>query len=565
MKLFKWFPLRKNSLGRRIFILVITLTLSIVIVLAAVFGYISSNIIRNHLETVVAAMVDTNAAEIDKVLDDALKNALRIANDPKFQAILRNPRPQNLSQAYSLELELDNQLSFIQNYVDHLFGFYVIGANGLQFKSNFSSAFYQDWPSLEWYKQIIESKDPVWFNPHNGSFTVHTIGQPLITMGLRIVDKSSGNILGVILTDIEVTTLENIIKRGIGDSGHIVLTASDGTTITGSYPNASAIISEYHYTKPLDLAGWQLTGYLHPSAIESSLLSVITPLFLFIIFITIVVLIAAGSMAYRITSPLRELSNLMEVVQTGNFQVSMQATNDDEIGHLSNSFNIMVAKINELMLDLHDEQEKLRIAEMKTLEAQINPHFLYNTLDSIIWLARKGKMEDVSRLVFSLSKLLRIGLNHGRTMVTIEEEIEHIRNYLLIQQVRYEDDFDYEIAVPETILHNKTPKLILQPLVENAIIHGIQLSDKKEKLYIKAFATPLDIIFHVTNTGIPIDPEKVKQINDSLPAPDPTGNGGIGLRNVHDRIRIYFGTKYGLQFVSNSEGETTVIVHLPRI
>jgi hypothetical protein len=191
------------------------ITLSAVAILGFTFSYLTTNIIEDHFETVLVSIVENNASEIENLLDNALKNALRIANDPKFQAVLRNPRPETTAETYSLELEMDNQLSFVQNYVDHLFGFYVIGANGMQFKSNFSSPIYENWQSFSWYQRIIASGEPVWFAPHDGSFTVNTIGQPLVTMGLRILDKSSGDILGVLLTDIEVETLTDIIRKGL--------------------------------------------------------------------------------------------------------------------------------------------------------------------------------------------------------------------------------------------------------------------------------------------------------------------------------------------------------------
>jgi two-component system sensor histidine kinase YesM len=172
-------------------------------------------------------------------------------------------------------------------------------------------------------------------------------------------------------------------------------------------------------------------------------------------------------------------------------------------------------------------------------------------------------MEDVTRLVYSLSKLLRIGLNRGRTMVTIEEEVEHIRNYLVIQEVRYSEDFTYRIEIPNSILKNKTLKLILQPLVENAIIHGVQQSDKAEQITISAEEHESDIIIYVKNTGQEIDIDRVEQINQ-LFEDGKEADFGLGLRNVNERIKLYFGKQYGLHFSSDHEA-TTVAVHIPRI
>ena len=254
----------------------------------------------------------------------------------------------------------------------------------------------------------------------------------------------------------------------------------------------------------------------------------------------------------------------MKIVQSGNFNVNMAIRSNDEIGMLSNSFNVMVGKINTLMKDLYEEHEKLRISEMKTLEAQINPHFLYNTLESIIWLARGGQNEDVVRLVFSLTNLLRIGLSRGRTLVTIEEEIEHIKNYLVIQEVRFEDEFESFISIPEDIFKNKTLKLILQPIIENSIYHGIMQSESKGKIIISSDCTDSDIYFRIIDTGPGIEPEEVRKLNGYL-SEMKESNLGLGLRNVNERIKLYFGAEYGITFKSAPGSGTEVSIHIPRI
>ncbi len=557
-----------KSIGGRIFILIMVITVSSVLILGITYYYLAGNIIKNNLESVLSEIVKGNAQELDNLLDSALKNSLRIANDPKIQAVLRSDYPDNLAEVYSQELEIDNQLSFIQNYVDDIFGFYVIGANGMQFKSNFSSPIYEEWQDFTWYRRIIYSSTPIWFEPHNGSFTVNTIGQPLITLGLRIIDKSSGQILGVILTDIEVKSIHNIISQGLGDSGHLSLYGNTGRLqITNSFdvtapPENPA--SELSATENISYTNWTLEGYIHLNTIQRSILSMFKPIIFLIVLISIIDFIAALSLVNRMTSPLRHLAGLMRIVQSGNFNVNMEFDSNDEIGMLSHSFNVMVSKINTLMKDLYEEHEKLRISEMKTLEAQINPHFLYNTLETIIWLAREEQHKDVERLVFSLTNLLRIGLSRGRTLVTIEEEIEHIKNYLVIQEVRFEDEFDSEISIPQDICKNKTLKLILQPLVENAIYHGIMQSDHKGFIKISADCTYGDIFFRISDTGPGIEAEKVKELNGYL-SEMKEADVGIGLRSVNERIKLYYGSDYGVEFKSEPGSGTVVSVHIPRI
>ena len=565
MKRFKKHRFHIRSISGQIFTLIMVITASSVLILGITYFYLAGTIIKDNLESVLTEVVKSNALELENLLDSALKNSLRIANDPKFQAMLRNDSPDDIAEIYSQELELDNQLSFIQNYVDDIFGFYVIGANGLQFKSNFSSPIYKNWKDFTWYRRIIYSANPIWFSPHSGSFTVNTIGQPLITIGLRIVDKSTGKILGVILTDIEVETIQNIISQGIGDSGHLSLYGTVGREeITHSETAENYLTSNLTTSTTIKYTGWTLEGYIHPATIQSSVFTMFKPIFILMLLIAIIDFVAALSFVNRMTSPLRDLAGLMRIVQSGNFNVNMEIQSDDEIGMLSNSFNVMVAKINTLMKDLYEEHEKLRISEMKTLEAQINPHFLYNTLESIIWLARGGQNEDVVRLVFSLTNLLRIGLSRGRTLVTIEEEIEHIKNYLVIQEVRFEDEFESVISIPESILKNKTLKLILQPLIENSIYHGIMKMEEKGEILISSDCSDNDIYFRVKDTGPGIEAEEVEKLNRNLEEME-EADIGIGLRSVNERIKLYFGTEYGVEFKSEPGKGTEVSVHIPRI
>ena len=566
-----------NSLGGQVFTLLITIVLSTVLILGLTFYYNTNSIIRKNLEQVLSEVVKNYSLELDNLLGNAMKNSLRLANDPKIQAILRSEIPEELSEVYAQELELDNQLSFVQNYVDNIFGFYIIGANGLQFKSNFSSPIYRNWKVFDWYRSIIESAEPVWFPPHNGSFTVNTIGQPLITLGFRIVDKSSGNILGVILTDIEVDTLRKILGKALGNSGTLTLYDAVGTKICAS----NELRTDIEVNSPMDSSGknqpfalayrtklaytdWLLVGNLHSLTIRASVLSRIMPVLIIIPLLVIVILITALSFVNRITTPLRKLATLMGLVQSGNFNVIMDRVSDDEIGKLSSNFNIMVAQINTLMKDLNEEHEKLRISEMKTLEAQINPHFLYNTLESIIWLARNNENEKVVKLVYSLTNLLRIGLSKGRTLVTIEEEIEHIRHYLVIQSVRYADEFTSDISIPESILQNRTLKLILQPIVENAISHGIQQNEQEGKVSISAEYTDDDIYFIIRDSGPGLSEEDNARVQVYLHAEEDS-HLGFGLRNVNERIKLYFGLDYGISFNSAPGRNTEVTVHIPRI
>ena len=200
---------------------------------------------------------------------------------------------------------------------------------------------------------------------------------------------------------------------------------------------------------------------------------------------------------------------------------------------------------------------------MKALQAQINPHFLYNTLDSIIWLAANRKNKDVLEMTSALSKLFRIGISKGDQVITIENEIEHITSYLTIQKMRYKDKFDYTIKIDPKILQMKTIKLILQPIIENSIYHGIKNKKGKGNIEIIGEKKRFEVVLHVIDDGVGMTKDKVMQL--FLPKKTDSNPSGIGINNVNDRIKLYYGPKYGIKCISSPNKGTKIMIHLPQI
>jgi two-component system sensor histidine kinase YesM len=207
------------------------------------------------------------------------------------------------------------------------------------------------------------------------------------------------------------------------------------------------------------------------------------------------------------------------------------------------------------------EQEAKRKSELEVLQSQIHPHFLYNTLNSVVRLAGTGKNEDVITMITSLSRFFRISLSKGEHFISVADELEHIRNYLIIQKMRYKNKFEYAIEADEAALECRTMKLVLQPLVENAIYHGIEPSADEGFITISARLLEGKLCLQVKDDGLGISPQK---LSDLLTGPTHQDDGsGIGLRNVHERIRLNYGEDYGLQIESEREEGTTVSVWLP--
>lgn len=264
-----------------------------------------------------------------------------------------------------------------------------------------------------------------------------------------------------------------------------------------------------------------------------------------------------------ISRPITELVEVTQQVSQGNLQVRSHVNTGVEAKQLSESLNTMIDKINALLEQVKKEQIRIRKAEFELLQAQINPHFLYNTLDTIIWLAESDEQKQVVHMVESLSDFFRTSLNQGKDIISIKEEIQHVRSYLEIQQMRYQDILEYEINVPEEFYQNTIPKITVQPLVENALYHGIKNKRGKGKITVRGYRKGSFFILEVQDNGIGMQPERLEQVRNALVHKQFVESKVYGLYNVNERIRLNCGEEYGLRISSTYQEGTTVKIFLP--
>ncbi len=273
--------------------------------------------------------------------------------------------------------------------------------------------------------------------------------------------------------------------------------------------------------------------------------------------------------SHRVSQPILRLRESMKQVERGEFDRTVAVSASNEVGALAHDYNIMIAKIRELMRRNEEEHALKRKSELLALQNQITPHFLYNTLDSIIWMAEGKQYQNVVTTVSALARLLRLSISKGDELISVHDEIEHIKSYLTIQKVRYRDRLDFSIDVSEGVLRLRIPKVILQPLVENAIYHGIKNTDHGGRVTIHGEATEAGILLSVIDDGVGMEADQMQRIlTDEMNERQP-GRGGqgtrVGVRNVHERIRLYFGAPYGLTFSPRDGGGTIVRIQLPSI
>ncbi len=297
--------------------------------------------------------------------------------------------------------------------------------------------------------------------------------------------------------------------------------------------------------------------------IRANIYLVISLLFVYLVG----VLILSDRLSKRLTQPIAVLCDKTEEFAQGDFAVRFESANQDEIGTLGKHFNSMVEEIAQLVDDVREEQRNLQDTELRLLQAQINPHFLYNTLDAIMWLTEAGEKKEAVSMLSSLSEFFRTTLSSGRDYVTLEEEDNHIRSYLNIQRFRYQDIMDYRIAFDEDILPFYIQKMTLQPIVENALYHGIKNKRGMGLIEVEGHSEGGDIILTVRDNGIGMTKEQLTHLRNVLEGREAAEQewNGFGMVNVQKRIRLGFGSDYGLTVGSVYGEGCTVTVRIPAV
>ncbi|GMA97434.1 histidine kinase [Pelosinus sp. IPA-1] len=287
------------------------------------------------------------------------------------------------------------------------------------------------------------------------------------------------------------------------------------------------------------------------------------------IFIAIICFVIAVLLAYLFSSsilaPLNRLRKGMKQVQGGNLSVIVQDHCNDEIGELTQNFNNMLIEIKSLMDNIKNQENQKRLAELKALQAQINPHFLSNTLNTVKFLAKSQKANNIESLTTSLIQLFHMTMGKGDDLITIEKELEYITNYINIQEYRYLNKFKVSFDIEPEILECKIPRLLLQPVVENALIHGIGPMDGQGMVVIKGFFYDKDIKITITDNGVGIPEEELEVILQKDQECEAMRVNGIGIANAGERIKMYFGAQYGLSIESAQGLYTTVEITIPAL
>lgn len=457
-------------------------------------------------------------------------------------------------------------------------------------------------PNLPPRKNIAIIREP-WFNKIMDGSSLYYITKPHVQDNIKgqykwvisickLVNYIDAGVpkKGILIVDISLQPLVELCNNlNLGGSGYVYIIDEKENIIY--HPQQAAIISGLKeevvfkldnnaniYKNPqgdevliisnhLNFVNWNLVGVSYIKNIEDKNFKIAKEIMVTVPIILMIVILLSWYISYRISLPIKALGRHMEIVQKGNFDIQLELKNSEiEVAHLSETFNTMVKRIKELIEENEREQEAKRHTELNALQAQINPHFLYNTLDSIMWMAEAGRNEEVVSMVTALAKLFRISISKGHNIITVEEELEHAKSYLLIQKIRYKEKFDFYIHAKEEVMGLKTIKLILQPIIENAIYHGIEYMVDLGRIDIYAGIVDNKLLFTIEDNGLGMNPDKLASIRKNMIKSTINEKGnGVGISNVEQRIKLRFGNEYGIKIYSEEEVGTVVKIWLPVI
>lgn len=351
---------------------------------------------------------------------------------------------------------------------------------------------------------------------------------------------------------------QNLIFSNMIEENNMVAADYEDGAHRENFQNESRMV----VVKTVGYTGWKIVSVTPMESFYQDFSRTKIMAIIIIVLAILVMIFANQFVAVRIVQPIKYLEASIRK-NWAEEEPHIYIGGSPEIQHLGETIRSMVGQLRQLTDDIVKEQQQKQKSELDALQSQINPHFLYNTLDSIMWMVESEQYEDAISMVQALGKLFRISLSKGNNIISVEDELMHAQNYLDIQKYRYKNKFTSYFEVEENIGEFKTIKLIIQPLIENAIYYGMEYMDGDGEIYIRAYTKEEDLYIEVEDNGLGMPPEQVERLLTDHTRSRSKGSG-IGLRNVHQRIQLYFGAKYGLEITSEPDEGTMVRIHLPK-
>lgn len=492
-----------------------------------------------------------------------------ISKDVQLQEISRYENAQEFNQDQDIQETLRQLLQYYQSTAYQVYRVVISYENGILFATDQKTAASHEPQNQSWYKLCRQE-------PGKSHFLNYAQNEPIYDgieaanseriIVCRSMEDHTGAFIGTVCVEMYSQVLEkstsNILSR---NGSYVYIVNSDGkvvySPVLGKIQEASD--KNYYSVEILNpRTQWTIVGVVAMDAYLTQLNILTTVLAITLLVIACVMALISRKVGNSIVEPIQTLQALMHQAEKGDLSIRFQEGAPKEIQDLGNSFNVMIEKLDYNVKQVRIEQKAKRKAEMEALQANIKPHFLYNTLDTIHWMAKGYHAADIVETVDALSTLFRIALSKGSENIPVHKEIQHVTSYLQIQKIRYEDMISYEICVEQDCEELLVKKLILQPLVENSIYHGIKESGKKGTIFIRIWKDDSAIYLAVEDDGMGMTQERLEKVRGSLTHFQPEEGGAYGVVNVHQRLILNYGPPYGLYLESEEgEGTTALICH----
>ncbi len=590
----------KMSIRNRLIVYFILAVLIPTAVISITIYLKSSSIITSKTDQLIEKNLTTAETSIIQKFETADDVAILISFNAQLMEVLAKDKPQNT-------VMIIDEISTLNGILE---GYYLSNLSNFTRTTLFPKIYMLDRAEYKGYRfsdkvfDISEIQNEKWYQEFSSGLflvvgfnklntLVNTIESIKVARKLYAIKPSGVQYSALLTIDIETNYFNDILEsvKTAPNGTAFIIDANDNVILsTKNFAAAKPVVDQRFrkkyrgggsYTswiekihgvatlvsvKQINQIGWKIVATAPVNELNGELISFNQLVLLVIGIACVLACLIAVLFVNDIANPIRKLVQSMSGVKGGNFDINLSYKRNDEFAFLINQYKTMMREIKELIDQLYiselnkkQAEVKAREYELKALQAQINPHFLYNTLDSINWLAIKYQAEDISIMVKSLSNFFRYSLNRGKTEIRLEEEKKQIESYLMIQRIRFQEKLDFRVEFAPEILKCKTIKLILQPIVENAILHGIEKRKGEGLITItgRKVADRIEIV--IADNGAGADIEELNRILTDEADPETA----FGIRNVNERIKHFFGATYGMTFALNAAGGVTAVITIP--
>lgn len=561
------------SIGQSIFIIVtlivgISMMLSSVLITSLVFSRTDS-------------LIEGTSKEINKQVVMNYENYLSNVIDTS-----------NTLQKYILELtKTDNRIQLVdilvstRNIEHNIQNIALFDLTGLPIATSANDPIISSIANLNWFTQAQLNPAIHHFSSSHVEDIIRGGTVEVFSVSKSVQYYDHDTIMdGILLIDIDTANLKTLAAQtNLGTLGQIIITDeknsliySSSTNCTVSDCSSAEIVDDiilggklvsynglnmYVNVNTIKYTRWEIATFINVDSITNSKNDALIRMILIFLGTLVVITLSSTLFSRRISKPMNQLKEHIGLIEQGDFDSMITIEGQKEVVILAEAFNLMSQRIKELMKRVMDEQIEKRKTQFIALQNQINPHFLYNTLDSIVWLSENNRNKDVEKAIVALSKFFRMSISSEMSTVPLRDEVEHVRNYLLIQQIRYQNSFGFKFDIDPKVEQNNVIKLSLQPLVENAIIHGIRPEESFTQILIKAYQRNNTTVIEVYNEGYGIDIQRIDEIHRMIHGEQESTS--MGLKNVYQRLKLYYGNKSDLIIESELDEYTKVTMIIP--